>query len=659
MNSRAVETEPEAKKGPAGTNGHSVPPAEVETQSFAETALKLGGKSEEEARRTGAIDKADDQVEALFAPQYQTVNSPAHRAVWDAETPINEFISAPAQTPPHVQKVMDDSLAVVRRHVENGTLLNNEAKRGISKTVLDELGMAGYWGLLVGREYGGSGAPFSSFAPFLTRMGMIDGTVAGMASVHGCIGAVDPVKSFGSPEQKKKYLPLLASGQRLSAFALTEPNAGSDLTALRTRAERDGDDYVINGEKLFITNVGCGRTIGLVCLIEKKPAVFIADLPDQENEHFRLKPYGLYALKYASNQGFILKDFRVPAANLLKPVKGDGLTVAYHGLNLGRVALCANASGTMRLMLANMLPWARYRKTYGQAIVSRELVERRLGRLAGLIVACDALVEWCAGLIDKGYRSEMECVIAKIFGSESQKEAAIELLMKTHGGRSFLHGHIFGDNVHEYLAPCIYEGEGEMLGMAFFKSLVKHHGMMFFEPIGKALHAAGIKKPNMANPAHAWALRGPLLAYAKWYAAQKMKRPTRSALPPMPEALKKHAEFAAQWLGRSRMEVSGTMRKHQLGLADRQCRMSEVSQRVQDAIIILCTALYASRSQEEAVRTAADCICQDLTRKLTGERASDRYYRTVTKLGQAIAGGEFKSISGLPEAEILMPYKND
>ena len=70
----------------------------------------------------------------------------------------------------------------------------------------------------------------------------------------------------------------------------------------------------------------------------------------------------------------------------------------------------------------------------------------------------------------------MECIVAKIFGSESQKEAAIELFMKTHGGRAFLHGHLFGDNVHEYLAPCIYEGEGEMLGMAFFKSLVKEHG---------------------------------------------------------------------------------------------------------------------------------------------------------------------------------------
>ncbi len=310
-------------------------------------------------------------------------------------------------------------------------------------------------------------------------------------------------------------------------------------------------------------------------------------------------------------------------------------------------------------MMANMLPWARYRRTYGEAIVKRELVERRLGRMAGLIVACDALVEWCAGLIDKGYRSEMECVIAKIFGSESQKEAAIELLMKTHGGRSFLHGHIFGDNVHEYLAPCIYEGEGEMLGMAFFKSLVKHHGVQFFEPIGKALAAAGIKKPSMTNPAHAWALKGPMAAYAKWYMGQMVSRPSWSALPPMPETLRKHAEFAAQWLGRSRMEVSGTMRRHQLGLADRQCRMSELSQRVQDAITILCTALYAARSQEETVRTAADIICQDLTRKLTREPASDRYYRTVTKLGQAIANGEFKSIAGLPEAEILMPYKQD
>ena len=143
---------------------------------------------------------------------------------------------------------------------------------------------------------------------------------------------------------------------------------------------------------------------------------------------------------------------------LLQPPRGNGLTIAYHGLNLGRIDLCANAAGTMRLMMASMIPWAKFRKTYGEPIVHRELVRRRLGRLAALTIGCDALVAWCSSLIDQGYRGEMECIVAKIFGSESQKEAAIELFMKTHGGRAFLHGHMFGDNVHEYLAPCIYEG---------------------------------------------------------------------------------------------------------------------------------------------------------------------------------------------------------
>ncbi len=157
-------------------------------------------------------------------------------------------------------------------------------------------------------------------------------------------------------------------------------------------------------------------------------------------------------------------------------------------------------------MLANMLPWAEFRRTYGQPIATRELVKRRLARLAGLIAGADALVAWGSWLIDEGYRGEMECIIAKIFGSEAMKEAAIELFMKTHGGRSFLKGHMFSENVFDFLAPCIYEGEGEILGLAFFKSLIKEHGKHFFEPIGKALQANGIKnfqRPESAAPVEA------------------------------------------------------------------------------------------------------------------------------------------------------------
>lgn len=627
----------------------------VPETSFAETALKLGGKSEEEARRTGAIDRADDQVEQLFKAQYQTVNSPIHRAVWERTLPVELFEASHESTPPDVQQVMSRSLDVVRRHRTAGTLLNADGK--VAEPVLADLATAGYWGLLVDRQYGGYGTPLRSFMPFLTQMSLIDPTIAGMASVHGCIGAVDPVRTFGNEQQKQRFLPKLASGERLSAFALTEPGAGSDLTALKTRARLVGDQYLVTGEKLFITNIVPGRTIGLVCLIDEKPAVLIADLPKEESEQFKIVKYGLYALKHTYNRGMIFKDFPVPAENLLRVQLGNGLTIAYHGLNLGRVALCASAAGNMRQMMASMIPWANFRLTYGEAIAKRELVRRRLGRLAGMIVACDALVAWCSTLLDQGYRGEMECVIAKIFGSEMLKEAAIELFMKTHGGRSFLHGHLFGDNVHEYLAPCIYEGEGEMLGMALFKSLVKQHGSQYFEPVGKALAAAKMKTFSPANPLHVWKLRKALVPYGSWWVGESLARKTRTELGAMPESLRTHAEFAIRGLQGMPLEISGMLRKHQLKLADRQCRMSLLSSRVQKLVVMLATSLYAAKQNDEIVRSAADIICQDLTRELTGKAPSDRYFRAITTLGGAIAEGKFASIAGVGVDEILMRYE--
>ena len=684
--------EPLATDQSAGT----LPPAVAKRMSgaeasFAETALKLGGKSDEEVRRTGAMDKADDQVESLFARQHQTASSPIHRAVWDSAVPVELFSPqqfsaqieafSPVPSPPSsggrvrvrgassepatTPTVMRDSLAVVEDHLIQGSLLDAQGK--FRDEVLHNLGHVGYWGLLVDQAYGGAGASFTEFAQFLTKMAQLDPTIAGLASVHGCIGAVDPLQTFGNLEQKQRFLPKLASGEHLSAFALTEPCAGSDLTALRTVAVRRGDTFYVTGEKLFITNVAPGRTIGLVCLIEGRPAVLIVDLPNRETEQFQLKPYGLYALRHAFNQGIVFRDFPVPVENLLDPGDGDGLTIAYHGLNRGRVALCANAAGVMRLMLANMIPWAKFRRTYGQQIETRELVRRRMGHLAGLIVACDALTDWTAGLLDQGYRGEMECIIAKIFGSEAQKEAAIELFMKTHGGRSFLHGHLFGDNVHEFLAPCIYEGEGEMLGMAFFKSLVKHHGKQFFEPIGLALAAKGIKQPNLANPSHLWTLKGPLANYTKWFVGRKLHHPHLEFQQPEGYAasglegnvrLRDHAEFAAHWLQRSSLEISGTMRKFQLKLADRQCRMAELSGRIQLAVVVLVTSLYAARHDNEVIHEAADSVCHELRRRMSGGLPTDRYFKQVTSLGDAIAHGHFPGLDETPQAGLLMPYQN-
>lgn len=625
-----------------------------EPQTFVETALKLGGKSDEEAQKTGRLDRADEQVEALYAARFQTAASPIHRAVWDAEFPSELFDAQPAMASPRCAKMIEDSLATARRHKEAGTIYGPDGR--ISPEVVRDLGRAGYWGIFVPEEYGGYAAPVHVLCQAIQRMIMVEPTLGGWASIHGGVGAVDPLKTFGTPEQKKRLLPRLASGERISGFALTEPNAGSDLTALRTTARLDGNDYVIDGEKLFITNAICGRTIAVVVLIEGRPQVLIVDLPDREDEHFQLVRYDLHALAHSYNNGLRFNGFRVPKDNLIRPGKGDGLMIAYHGLNNGRVALCSMAAGGMRIMFANLLPWSRFRKTYGAAIDTRELVQRRLGRLAGMIAGCDALAEWCAWLLDTGYRGEMECIIAKIFASESQKEAAIEFFMKTHGGRSFLHGHLFGDNVHDYLAPCIYEGEGEMLGMAFFKSLIKEHGKRYFEPIGRTLAASGIRRPNLANPAHLWALRGPMADYSKWWAREKLSGARAARFENSSGPFGAHAQFAADSLQAMRKKISATMRKYQLGLADRQCRIAELSQQVQDLVTILVTARWGQRQADEVVRASADILCQDLTRKWTGRRPSDAYFRAVTRLGEQIADGGFAPIAGIDAEEILMSY---
>ncbi len=623
-----------------------------ETQSFAETALRMGGKSEEEAKRTGAVDKADEQVDKLFL--FQTAASPIHKAIWDGAVPLQLFMAPPPPASLPCDNVMNQSLAIIKRRRQEKSLLNQDQK--LSAETIDELASAGYWGLLIDPKYGGSGAPFVRFAPFLTKMAVLDPMTSAMSSVHGCIGAVDPLRTFGNAEQKERLLPILARGKKISAFALTEPCAGSDLTALKTTATLVGDHYEVTGEKLFITNIVPGRMIGLVAMIDGKPAVLIAELPDAENAEFQIVRYGLYALKQAYNVGMKFNKFRVPKENLLVPPSGDGLTIAYHGLNLGRLSLCAGAGAAMRTFLANILPWSAFRKTYGQQIQVRELVKRRIARLAALIAGTDALVAWGSWLVDQGYRGELECIIAKIFGSEAQKEAAIELFMKTHGGRSFLVGHLFGDNVHEYLAPCIYEGEGEMLGMAFFKSLVKEHGKAYFEPIGKAVQANGIKTFNPLNPSHLWKLRGELAAYGKWSVGRKFLGADRGTVAGLNGKLAEHLQFAQDLCQTHAVDLSSAMKKHQLKLADRQCRIAELSQRVQDTIVMIVTLIWAHGQKRDLAIASADILCQDLRRKLTGERPTDKYFRDVGELADMIIAGGWEELAGVPAEEIMMKY---
>jgi thioesterase domain-containing protein len=154
-----------------------------------------------------------------------------------------------------------------------------------------------------------------------------------------------------------------------------------------------------------------------------------------------------------------------------------------------------------------------------------------------------------------------------------------------------------------------------------------------------------------------WALKDVAIPYTKWLVARRLLPVAASELPKMPKELAEHASFACDRLQRMALEISTTMSKFQLKLADRQCRMAELSMRTQDYITILATSLYGARHEDTMVRDAADVMCRNLRHKLLGRRPSNHYYRQATGLGAGIAEGGFQSIAGLHPDEIMMRYE--
>ena len=242
-------------------------------------------------------------------------SSPVHRAVWAHDVAPETFDSVTPAVAPTVRAVMDASLAVVRRHREARSLYGPDGV--IAPAVIEALGAAGYWGLRASPAFGGAGAPFQALAPFLTEMTVVNPWVAGMMSTQACIGPVGLLEAFGTAEQKERLLRPLATGQRLGAFAITEPGTSSDWSRIRTVARPEGDQLRISGEKLFITNAGPGRTVAVLCLTEGRYDLVLIELPAREDARFRTVRYALKAFVRLNNVGLVFDQLPVPAANVL------------------------------------------------------------------------------------------------------------------------------------------------------------------------------------------------------------------------------------------------------------------------------------------------------------------------------------------------------
>lgn len=564
-------------------------------------------------------------------------------ALWQQEGLPQLFALNEAVPPAAATRTMERVLSFVKESHAAGQLHDAEGK--LSPELLHQLAASGYWGLLVPEQYGGSGATLSQIVPFLTRLATINPTIAGLQGVHGCIGPVNQLVHFGNDEQRARLLPPLARGERIGVFGLTEPNAGSDVSQLRTTAVRDGDDYVVTGEKLFITNLLPGRTMGLVCKIENQTAVLIVELPAQETPEFQLTNYGLHSLHHTHNHGVVFRNLRVPVKNRLQAPHAEGLRIAYHGLNRGRVSLCANAAGTLRAMLAHMIPWVKFRRTYGRAIGDYQLIARRIGRMAVLSVTAELAARWAAQQLDAGERGEAEGVIAKTWAAEALREAATTLVLPTHGGRAFLAGHPWGDHLHDFLAPSIYEGENEILLLALFKTASKPHAREYYQPLFAELAERGLQNFKPGNPWHVWKMRHVLRPLIAWRRRQ-------------PKFAKGQKHSLSQRLSGCATAIDYLIATHGAKLAEEQVAMLQVARRLRTTVVELL--LHTAAQEKSPVVQGLDPTIlallaeAGLAAETAGETTPGKLY---AQLGRQILDEGWSALDGINVPPILRSYE--
>ena len=341
--------------------------------------------------------------------------------------------------------------------------------------LIDKMKDLGLFGITVPEEYGGLGLDYTTFASIFEELSKGFMSISGAIGTHHILTYV--LTHFGTEEQKRHFLPDLASGKKRGGLALTEPSGGTDVANLQTTADKDGEEYVINGTKMFITNGRYGDSFLLLArtdrTAEPKHSGISAFVVEKGDPGFKVgRDLDKMGYRGLDTCELIFEDFRVPSENLVGEVEGKGFAQVMSGLETGRINIAARAVGVAQAAFNASIRYSQQRQTFGVPISQHQAIQLKLSDMATKIQAARLLTYDAAAKKDQGERADLEANMAKLFASEVCQEVTLEAL-RIHGG----YGYIKESPVERYYrdAPLMIVGEGtnEILRVVIARQLLR------------------------------------------------------------------------------------------------------------------------------------------------------------------------------------------
>jgi acyl-CoA dehydrogenase family protein 9 len=381
-----------------------------------------------------------------------------------AEDMIFPYPEMPAADRENTSMILDGVRRFCARSVDSARIDREER---IGREVLEGLKALGLFGLVIPTEYDGIGLSASAYARVMQEVGALDGAIAATLGAHQSIG-LKGILLFGTPEQKRRYLPRLATGEHTAAFALTEPSAGSDAAAIKTRAEKsaDGSHYLLNGSKIWITNGGFAdvftvfaRTSALQEGSKPRITAFIVERAMGVTSGPEEKKLGV---RGASTTEIFLHDVKVPVENVLGEV-GRGFRVAMEVLNSGRLGLAAGCVGLSSLLVRMAIDRGKERRAFGRNIGEFGLIKDKIATMLAETYALESMTYLTAGIVDNKVADySLESAICKITGSETVWRVANEAAQIA-AGTAYMADFPYERLLRDARVNLIFEGTNEIL----------------------------------------------------------------------------------------------------------------------------------------------------------------------------------------------------